>query len=200
MTTPQLSRYSQSGACSRSAAHSGHLSGRLATNGPWHRRARWTNLDRVTRAEGRTGYLKPFRVGRLDLGLGAAGLLVVASAIVLANTGPLAPSVRLKTGGFPGTAPETPGGLPIVSCYTSGIEGQLVADPDAGVAIVDGMNGRHAIITWPRGYTARRSWSEIEVIDRAGNVVARTGSHVELSGGFGPDGTFLDCGGIIPNP
>jgi hypothetical protein len=136
--------------------------------------------------------------GEIQLGRRAGVVAVGVVALLLVIGGPLA-SVHLRTGSFPGTDPVTPGGLPVLGCYTSGIGGQLVPDPAAGVAIIDRMNGHRAIVTWPRGYTARRAWSGVEVLNRAGRVVARTGTHIELSGGFGPDGTFLECGGILPS-
>ena len=78
-------------------------------------------------------------------------------------------------------------------CFVGPWEGLLVADPRTGTAIVTG--DRVQSLVWVTGYTGRRVGSEIEVIDRQGEVVATTGQHVVLMGG-GLDGLpgFLVCG------
>jgi hypothetical protein len=141
--------------------------------------------------------IQPSGMDRRYVGAGA-GLLTLA--IVLATGGPLALGVSLKTGSLSGSlsgSGSTDGR--VVGCYTSGVEGQLVTDPDAGTAIIDNMGGHRAAVTWPIGYTGRRSWSEVEVLDRSGNVVVRTGTLVNLPGGYWTDGSFLACGSVIPN-
>ena len=109
--------------------------------------------------------------------------------------------VELHTGGLAG-------------CY-AGMEpilgGQLLADARFGTAIkVDSIQntwqvsmppeGRVVPVMWPKGYTARRSSSdvEIDVLDEAGNVVATTGQRYRLSRQvavpLGADGAFPACG------
>lgn len=78
-------------------------------------------------------------------------------------------------------------------CHTSGIDGDLVPDAEAGTAIVDTRYGQRHPIAWPRGYTARNSLSGVEVVNSQGEVVARTGTHVSLLGGVSPDGSFEAC-------
>lgn len=81
------------------------------------------------------------------------------------------------------------------SCYTSGVAGTLVADSTAGTAIVDGITGQRVIVTWPRSWTGRSAGREVEIVNRRGQTVYRTGTHVNLSGGFSyVDGSFIVCG------
>jgi hypothetical protein len=95
--------------------------------------------------------------------------------------------VALKTGGISG-------GSGAVGCYTSGTIGELVADPVAGTAIIE-RSGRRIAVTWPRGWTGRRSGWEVEVVNASNAVVLRTGTRVSLMGGYYSDGSFLTCGG-----
>jgi hypothetical protein len=79
-------------------------------------------------------------------------------------------------------------------CYTSGIAGELVTDPTAGTAIID-TTGRRYVVTWPGSWTGRRSGSEVEIINRLGKVAYKTGTQVNLSGGFSyVDESFIVCG------
>ena len=81
------------------------------------------------------------------------------------------------------------------TCYTSGVAGDLVIDPTAGgIAVIDLMSGRGSVVRWPTGWTGRSSGSEVKIINRKGQVAYRTGSHVDLMGGYGPDGIFQVCG------
>jgi len=84
-------------------------------------------------------------------------------------------------------------GAGLGGCYLSGVEGDLVTDPTAGTAIVDGMGGHRTAVAWPTGWTGRSSGSEVEVLDRHSKVFARTGTRVSLSGGFNPAGDFEVC-------
>jgi hypothetical protein len=79
-------------------------------------------------------------------------------------------------------------------CFTSGTAGDLVTDPASGTAIIE-AGGRRVPVTWPTGWTGRSSGSEVEVLDRTGEVAYRTGTHVDLAGGYrGEDRSFLVCG------
>ena len=74
-----------------------------------------------------------------------------------------------------------------VGCYLSFTEGPLVVDPTYGTAIVGTsgpvQNFEPEPVMWPNGYQARRSGSEIEVLDQSGRVVARTGTSIHIAGG-----------------
>jgi hypothetical protein len=85
-------------------------------------------------------------------------------------------------------------------CYVANTTGMLIVDPEAGTAIVSEDMGRTTVpVRWPEGYTGRRSGSEVEVLDRAGQVVARTGQRYELLGGYNPDNTWAACeDGVYP--
>ncbi|MEP6639252.1 MAG: hypothetical protein ABJC39_07865 [Chloroflexota bacterium] len=124
-----------------------------------------------------------------------AGLLgTIALAIVLAiawvGCGPwFGASVALRTSVGPGGVANGNGSY-TVGCYTSGTQGDLVADPN-GVAIV-GKSGTRTMVVWPAGFTGRQFGGEIAILDRSGNVVARTGTKVYLEGGY-ENGGFLTC-------
>jgi hypothetical protein len=113
------------------------------------------------------------------------GLLVLAGALAVVPFGDPTP---LKTGSlYPNADPN------MVACYTSGVSGDLVDDPVAGTAIIDEVSHKRTLVTWPIGFTARRSVFGVSVIDRQGHVVARTGTWVNLSGGYWLDNSFLAC-------
>ncbi len=119
---------------------------------------------------------------------GGLGLLALAAILAL---GPFGRSVTLKTGSL---YPDAPPGM--IGCYTSGTSGQLVVDDVAGTAVIDAQSGHRYAVTWPIGYTGRSSLGGVEVIDGRGNVVTRTGSWVDMSGGYWTDGSFLACGEV----
>jgi len=80
-------------------------------------------------------------------------------------------------------------------CYLSGVAGVLVTDPSAGTAITDDTFGGRVVLTWPNGWTARSSGPEVEVLNLKGQVAYRTGTHVNLMGGFSNvDESFVVCG------
>ena len=80
-------------------------------------------------------------------------------------------------------------------CYVMGVAGDLVTDLTAGTAIIWDMTGHREVVTWPNRWTARSSGSEVEVLNRKGQVAYRTGTHVNLSGGFSNvDNSFVVCG------
>ena len=97
-------------------------------------------------------------------------LITLVLAIAAAGCAP-GPTVALLT------STQGPGTL---GCYPDTIEGSLVSDPVSGTAIIP--NFEATPIMWPAGYTGRRSGPEIEVLDGAGRVVARTGTRVRLVG------------------
>lgn len=55
--------------------------------------------------------------------------------------------------------------------------GDVIADPTSGNP-TDAATGES--FAWPKGFTARRAGSEVEVLDRAGNVVLRTGQRYRM--------------------
>jgi hypothetical protein len=119
--------------------------------------------------------------------LGPAVLVAIAlAAVVLGHDGvDLAHATVLGATDGPG----------IVSCYTSGTVGDLVPDPAAGVAIVE-ATGTRLVVMWPSGYAGRHSGSEVEVLNRQGEVVARTGTHVYIDGGYSQGG-WVTCGAEV---
>jgi len=118
--------------------------------------------------------------------------VAMAGAICWAFFGPLRPSVTLLTG--PGLGSSGMGSSGMVGCYTNFALGELVDDPASGTAIVE--NDRRTPVMWPAGYTGRRSVWDVEVADASGHVVARTGTRVQIEGGY-TGGAFLACGYVL---
>lgn len=117
----------------------------------------------------------------------AAGLGLLALTGFVATFGMPTP---LKTGSlYPDASPG------MVGCYTSGISGRLVVDDVAGTAIIESQSGHRYAVTWPPGYIGLHSLGEVVVLG-SGRVVTRTGSFVNMSGGFWKDGSFLACGEV----
>jgi hypothetical protein len=57
---------------------------------------------------------------------------------------------------------------------------------------------------WPVGYTGRQAGAEVEVLDTAGHVAARTGTRIHLEGGYtdlpGAHTAWLACDGGVSAP
>jgi len=106
------------------------------------------------------------------------------------------PPVTLLTGQNPFTDGE-PG---MVGCYTNFAVGELEVDATYGTAITDESIGGTGPVRWPTGYSGRHSGSEVEVLDRDGQVVARTGNRYQIEGAFVGDGprAWLACGYVLP--
>ena len=122
----------------------------------------------------------------------ARGLALTLLMIIMA-TACAGPAVPLLTGrGGLGTVADG-----MVSCYTSFALGQLVVDRAYGTAIVE--NGRPTPVMWPPGFTARQSGSDVEVLNKQGNVAARTGSRYQIEGGYGGrnPSSFVACGYVL---
>ena len=83
-------------------------------------------------------------------------------------------------------------------CYLNFLVDDLVVDPVSGTAVIeeytiDGQpKSRVLPIMWPTGYSARSSGSEVEVLARNGEVVARTGGRYRLQGGY-EGNVWLTC-------
>jgi hypothetical protein len=108
--------------------------------------------------------------------------IVAALALCLAGCGLLPPEpVRILTG--------PPGGGS--GCFAADVAGLLVVDPTYGTAIVGDdlpsmvqLSDVPVTLAWRPGFTARRSGSEVEVLDPGGNVVATTGRSYRFMGGY----------------
>jgi hypothetical protein len=89
-------------------------------------------------------------------------------------TATLALAVSVLGCGLPGAQ------VPLITVRTGPVGGcvlmyqvvDVIADPTSGTAI----KGSGEPLRWPNGYTARRSWFEVEVLDADGKVVLTTGS------------------------
>ena len=86
-------------------------------------------------------------------------------------------------------------------CYDPPIFGDLGFDAATGSITLDSGGGPKPV-QWMPGDTGRRSGSQVEILNRAGKVLYRTGTRVGLGGSSSP---FLvkDCGGEIlsyPSP
>lgn len=85
------------------------------------------------------------------------------------------------------------------ACPDALLEGELLADDAAGL-MVRHAEGFVMMVVWPDGYTVRDA-DVRELLDPAGQVVAREGDHVWLGGGMNAAGTaFIACGGfrVVP--
>ena len=89
-------------------------------------------------------------------------------------------------------------------CYLSSISAKLVTDPTYGTAVIEhdptGLD-RHLPVMWLPGDTARRSGSEVEILDRTGSVIARTGQAWQIEGGYygvGDVRIWVACGYVLP--
>lgn len=85
----------------------------------------------------------------------------------------------------------------MVGCYTSGTSGVLMADATYGTRIVE--HDAAVPVMWPYGFTGRHSGYQVEVVDTSGHVVARTGTQVQIGGGYTGDDprSFLACGSVV---
>lgn len=121
-----------------------------------------------------------------------AATLVVA--LVLVGCGTLFPEPVLVTG-IPAEQTLMMGGNNHGGCLWLRATGLLVADPKYGTAVVtdDWASETRPTpptpipVVWPRGFSARRSGSEVQVLDPRGNVVAVTGNTYRIDGGFVAD-------------
>lgn len=118
---------------------------------------------------------------------GGVGLMVV---IVLGGIG-LAMRATMQTsgGGGPrdGDLIAIPTAEPVVAdegtvCLDAANGGRLAAHPQWGIAVVSGGSGPQRMI-WPNGYVARIAGDRLELLDGEGEVVARTGDHIQVGGG-----------------
>ena len=64
-------------------------------------------------------------------------------------------------------------------CFLAGAAAELILDPSVGLAWRSGPSDIRPVI-WPRGYTARRVGFDIQVVNRNGLVIARSGRMVEF--------------------
>lgn len=138
---------------------------------------------------------------RLGLGVLLVGLVLTVGLLFVSMRG--APvTILTGTGGISGTVGSTQ-----VGCYTDFITAELVTDPTYGTAVIEhdstGHNPDHRYpVMWLPGDTGRRSGSEVEVLDRSGSVIARTGQAWQIEGGYWGDSATPDvwvaCGYVLP--
>jgi hypothetical protein len=102
--------------------------------------------------------------------------ILLATLLIVSCSGPIGP--KLLTG--------TPAGMGD-GCFLFGVLGRLEVDAEHGTAI-QGDEGtqtnKRYVVAWRPGYTTRLAGSELEVLGPDGNLVATTGTHVYVEGGF----------------
>jgi hypothetical protein len=108
--------------------------------------------------------------------IGAFGIFVTA-ALFISACGALEP-VTLRTGSG--------------ECY-EGYSGDLALDA-AGSDISFDTGSGPVPVQWPSGYTGRRSGSQVEILNRVGKVLYRTGTRVNIMGDGFRSGIFKACG------
>jgi hypothetical protein len=88
----------------------------------------------------------------------------------------------------------------MVRCYTNFAVGHLVVDAEFGTALIE--DGREAVpVMWPPGTTGRQAGSEVEVVNKKGAVIARTGNRYQIEGAGSaryPLPGWLACGYVLP--
>lgn len=89
------------------------------------------------------------------------------------------------------TQPQVPDGQTPPACPPATIEGRLIADAVAGVALEE-LGGRRRSVVWPSGY-ALRPGDPPALLNADGEVVARIGELVELAGGEDSGGAWRVC-------
>jgi hypothetical protein len=127
----------------------------------------------------------------------------LALGLVVMGCGLTADRVQLVTG-VP-TAEQGNNGQ--TGCFLFQMDGRLIFDPSFGTEVLSDSFGT-VPVAWRPGFTARRAGSEVEVLDRDGNVVAITGQRYSIEGGFVTDwpqqspaaSTFWACGDVHPLP
>ncbi len=77
-------------------------------------------------------------------------------------------------------------------CY-DGWSGDLAFDAVTNSVTFD-VGSRPKPVQWPPGYTGRRSGQAVEILDRDGRVLYRTGTRVTLLGDGYQDKVFKVCG------
>jgi hypothetical protein len=85
----------------------------------------------------------------------------------------------------------------MVGCFTSGTHGVLLADATYGTTLIE--HDAAVPVMWPHGFTGRHSGFQVEVVDTSGHVVARTGTRVQIDGGYTGENprAFLACGSVV---
>jgi hypothetical protein len=139
--------------------------------------------------------------------------IVVALALLVIGCGAVDEPVHLLTGDYQGMASSD-------SCFAATGSGLLIVDPTYGTAIIANhlddmveLTDLPVTVAWRPGFTARRSGSEVEVLDPHGNAVAMTGRNYRLWGGYADAGgssglkapelrttVFWACGDVQPLP
>ena len=141
---------------------------------------RWLDADGVP---GRLRHRS--RTQRSEIARRGVAFWALAVAVAIAGCG-IAPASA-----SPDTVVLLTGREGDTGCLLDVIEGELVADPNAGSVIVDG--GVRTPIRWPYGFAGRRSGAEVEILDPSGHVIARTGTRIRLGGGAPVPGVWLAC-------
>ena len=74
----------------------------------------------------------------------------------LSDGSSLGEPVAIRTSEPGHNAFQNPDGTYTVGCYLAGTQGELVPDPEGGVAIEGDFSGRQVVV-WPAGFTAPSS-------------------------------------------
>lgn len=141
----------------------------------------------------------------------ALSVALVLSLLGCDMGGASAPSAPPASGPVPLVTVETPTSFGVGQCVLDlRYVADVIADPQSGTPI-DAATGK-SFLAWPKGFTARRAGSEVEVLDVAGNVVLVTGRryrvcpaydainpgsglHAQSSGGAWVIGMVDECAG-----
>lgn len=130
-----------------------------------------------------------------------AGRHIVILAFLIAGCGtdgaPATPSLDPSTlVAVPTQEPVADGNTP-PPCPAALVRGELVSNPEWGVALADQDARIIRQVIWPFGYVAQIQGERLALRSNDGIVVAFTGDRLQLDGGeVGSDGAWLACGDI----
>lgn len=131
-------------------------------------------------------------MGRRRLRFAALALLaLVLAGCTLFDSTEQSPSAEpCATSGCPVRLITKPQPGPGEACEAAHIGGVLTPDPTYGLGLSFG-GAVHGVI-WPFGYSARHEPGGVVLIDRSGQIVAREGDHIGMTG-VKVDGTSYPC-------
>lgn len=113
----------------------------------------------------------------------ALSVALVLSLLGCHGGGASAPSAASTSGPVPLVTVEAQTSFGVGQCVLDlRYVADVIADPQSGTPI-DAATGE-SFLAWPKGFTARRAGSEVEVLDAEGNVVLVTGRRYRVCPAF----------------
>lgn len=117
-------------------------------------------------------------------------LVSICFMVLLTSCGSRSGTLTAGPGGSLPTSSWTPGAVAQAAEVRGVLQGS--AQDGGGCVWLGRPRGPRNPIVWPAGYTARFH-PVIEILDKPGHVVARTGQTIEAGGGLNPVGKDVPC-------